>query len=127
MLRLVVPRLLRAVGPARAFLPPLAVSFSTISVQKRDWPLRGPKKGVQTLARVCDPRPSVLLSTSGRPGKSTDSTADDGGDAVVIPDVEAVKNDMLAHVDRLKKGLAKLRGGDTNPSVILCASYYDMC
>ncbi len=35
-----------------------------------------------------------------------------------MPDVEAVKADMLQQVDRLKKNLAKLRGGEATPSAL---------
>lgn len=51
----------------------------------------------------------------GRAGKSTDDESSEAGGAP-MPDVEAVKADMLQQVDRLKKNLAKLRGGEATPS-----------
>lgn len=51
---------------------------------------------------------------TGKGGKPTDDS--DEGAGVMVPDVDEVKADMLQHVERLKKNLAKLRGGDANPS-----------
>jgi hypothetical protein len=58
-----------------------------------------------------------VLYSGGKAGKSTDA-AEEGGPPV--PDVEAVKADMLLQVDRLKKNLAKLRGGEASPCMCTC-------
>ncbi len=50
-------------------------------------------------------------------GKGGKGGGDDAPAAPVsLPDLEAVKADMMSHVDRLKKSLVKLRGGESNPS-----------
>ena len=54
---------------------------------------------------------------SGKGGKSGKGDDNDDGEVTPLPDIDAVKEDMLSHVERLKKSLAKLRGGEANPSM----------
>jgi hypothetical protein len=59
----------------------------------------------------------VCAGKAGKPGKDTGDDEDVG---VPLPDLDAVKADMMTHVERLKKSVAKLRGGEANPSEWCC-------
>ncbi len=52
---------------------------------------------------------------AGKGGKGSKDADEDAPD-VPLPDLEEVKTDMLSYVDKLKKSLTKLRGGEANPS-----------
>jgi hypothetical protein len=55
--------------------------------------------------------------TGGKGGKGGKDAEDDAdAEPLPLPNLDDVKTDMMTHVDRLKRSLAKLRGGEANPS-----------
>lgn len=78
----------------------------------------GRSRGFATMGGMFPGGAGRMAKKSGKAGKPGKDTGDDGDAGPPLPDLDVVKADMMTHVERLKKSVVKLRGGEANPNML---------